>query len=62
MCRIAFVAVLLQGWLLFEGPFALPLPSFVSKAVDSSAVADRLSQIRAFRVALYAVNPFGLID
>ena len=25
--RTAYVAVLLQGWLLFESPFALPLPT-----------------------------------
>jgi beta-lactamase regulating signal transducer with metallopeptidase domain len=50
--RTAFVAVLLQGWLVFEGPFSLQLPSFVSKAVDWPAVADRLSQTYGFRVAL----------
>ena len=29
--RTAYVAVLLQGWLFFESPFALPVPASVSK-------------------------------
>jgi hypothetical protein len=55
--RTAYVAVLLQGWLVFEGPFALPLPAFVSKAVDWPALADRLLEIRDLRVALAARPP-----
>ena len=31
--RTAYVAVLLQGWLFFESPFALPLPASALKVV-----------------------------
>ena len=49
--RTAYVAVLLQGWLFFESPFALPVPASALKVVGFVGWDQRAKRAPAHRFA-----------